>query len=307
MKHTILIISVLAISLSIISSCDMVNKPHETLDTAQSLTALEASSDHDTASGTDTYIPETYFTETDAAETDTSETYITDTKTEEEPLIEVDVAASELGEYINDISEDDAYQGKSLKLRITDADRAVLTAIIHDNTAFCSDIVAKGSSVHFENPIQMYGNFEFAVFEADGVVVISKLYYNFGDTFAFWEGGTGEIHTSYDQKEDTTTSLYRDDDGHLKYFRMAKKFDANQFVYGVLYICTGRDEFYSEYGSAEVINNKLKFNAEKTYTLSEKVDLDALFDSWRRSECKDRNYETLDEWIEANKSMEPKQ
>lgn len=148
-------------------------------------------------------------------------------------------------------------------------------------------IDAKGQTINFDEPVELQGGYNFHIFEASGAVVFDKLYYHSGDTWALYDGGIYEMHNGYDSDGNINyfgISLYKADDGSLRHFTIANKYDGNleQFREWCIISCiTDRADVYSESGSVYIQSDGLAFSHETAVTIADKFDLDALFGRMR--------------------------
>ena len=209
------------------------------------------------------------------------------------------------------------YPAEKFRICITDADNLTVTIELIESVPFITELTAKGTTVILDEKTDLYGNFRIDIFEAEGITVFQKLYYNSGDVYVFWDNGGFEKFRSasywwgdYDDPNAISLSLYKDENGHMKYRRRALKYNNLQSYYDIFSVITERDDFYEESGTVSLNNeNKLEFTPQSTQTISELYDLDetltSLFDPSLNGFGYNGNiFYTVDEIIEYNNANE---
>jgi len=190
----------------------------------------------------------------------------------------IGLTSNELFDYIDNTVNNKTFPAEEYEICITDADNSTMKVKYDNDMLFMTEFSAKDKIIAFAEMVQLYGNFTINVFEADGIVVYQKLYYNTGDVYVFWEnGGFEEFHSEYNNEtmfsDETSISFYKDENGSLKYCRRAVKFEViSQFV--DFSIINDRDDFFEEYGSVSIgSNGKLVFTSEKIVTIYEYLEV----------------------------------
>lgn len=133
---------------------------------------------------------------------------------------------------------------------------------------------------------------------ADAIVINEDLDYD-GSTWILTADGCYEFHP----EGDISTQIRVDADGAMRYRRYWGEYDTafNQDDYAPLYQCTGRDHFLYETGRAEIADGEVILTAEKTVTVSDEFDLDAMF-TQAKSEGLFAEYDSVDALLDANKA-----
>ena len=160
------------------------------------------------------------------------------------------------------------------------------TTIIKTEERLIRTITAYGHTLEFtdEDNVSIYGPSGIDVFSTDNAVIVSNVPYHVGDTYIFTEHGIEKITP----EEATCVALQVNDSGELRYTRFANKFNVTHS--GALDFATAYDEFYYEEGSADIVEGKLVLSeADSTYTISDKFDLNKEFEMykqmWENSDC----------------------
>lgn len=133
---------------------------------------------------------------------------------------------------------------------------------------------------------------------ADAVVVNMSRDYD-GETIILTEEKCYEFR----RDEDISTQVYVREDGALAYGRYWGEYATSfeQWDTAPLDLCTSRDQFLYETGRAEIRNGEVILTPEKTVTVSDAYDLDAMFARARES-GEYAQYETVDELLAANQA-----
>ncbi|MGN1048420.1 MAG: hypothetical protein ACI4QZ_07405 [Eubacteriales bacterium] len=150
----------------------------------------------------------------------------------------------------------------------------------------------------FDEPRVLNGNFSVYAFEAENAFVFTTNVYNWASGYVITNDEIIEVSDS--NFEEDSVSLYRGEDKKLCYKKIDKNYTAMQ-VDTISPTITSRDQFYSEDGKVRIVNGKLEFDKENTYTLTDYMDWrGTTLDEWYES-LENRDYDTLDELMEANK------
>ena len=128
------------------------------------------------------------------------------------------------------------------------------------------------------------------------VVNISRDYD--GETVILTEG---QCH-KFQRSGDISTQVFVQEDGTLAYGRYWGEYVTSfeQWDTAPLELCTGRDQFLYETGRAEIRDGEVVLTPEKTVTVSDEYDLDAMFADAQASGMFEE-YETVDALLAANK------
>lgn len=102
---------------------------------------------------------------------------------------------------------------------------------------------------------------------------------------------------------DISTQVYVREDGTLAYGRYWGHYTTSfeHWDTAPLDLCTSRDQFLYETGHAEILDGEVVLTPEKTVTVSDAYDLDAMFARAREAGGY-TGYETVDELLAANKA-----
>ena len=185
-------------------------------------------------------------------------------------------------------------------------------------SASMNSVTAKGHTKTFEPAVRLKGNLLMKFFETNDAFVIAQIAHGQN---SFWVFNADGVHEFSCKKWfgmatkdvgylESTYTLDMRDDGKLGYTRYANKFTYEQLAYHALSMCVSRDEFCKETGYVTIENGKFVFYPEKTYTVSQVFDLDAMFSAWS-PEGNDNNIDffefygvphcrTLDDLLEYN-------
>ena len=104
-------------------------------------------------------------------------------------------------------------------------------------------------------------------------------------------------------EDDISTQIYVDEDGNLAYGRYWTEYvtSFDQWETAPLELSTSRDQFLYETGRAEIVDGEVVLTPEKTVTLADAYDLDALFEEAKANGFFGE-YETVDALLAANQS-----
>ena len=102
-----------------------------------------------------------------------------------------------------------------------------------------------------------------------------------------------------------STTVHVRDDGTLRYYQSWCVYNTlfNQEDYAPLYYCTSRDHVLYQGGSLEIVDAQLVLTLERTVTVSDEYDLDALFMEAKADEYAGEyfsQFETVDQVLAAN-------
>lgn len=163
--------------------------------------------------------------------------------------------------------------------------------------------VSYGKTVKNFKQEDFSGNIGIYAFETDEAFVFMKKSYNMSDAYFFVNDSILE-EKSLDYSVEYPISFYSDD-GELKYIKMASGYSiltSGTNVMGMcLYYTESRDEFCAEYGRVEISGEELIYIPEKTYNISEYLEMrgtsiDECFEKSYFSE----EYDSLDELLAVN-------
>lgn len=132
----------------------------------------------------------------------------------------------------------------------------------------------------------------------DAVVVNLSWDYD-GETIILTEAQSYEFR----REGDISTQVFVREDGTLAYGRYWGEYvtSFNQWDTAPLDLCTSRDQFLYETGSAEIRNGEVILTPEKTVTVSDEYDLDAMF-AQAKATGQYEEYETVDALLAANQA-----
>ena len=273
------------------------------------LTGCTAVTDNTTTSGENT----TEYTTENTTETTTENT--TENTPSEQSIKKL--TSEEFNNYDFETITVELYPAEKFQICITDADNLIVTIELIESAPFITELTAKGTTIILDEKTDLYGNFRIDIFEVEGITVFQKLYYNSGDVYVFWDNGGFEKLRSasywwgdYDDPNAISLSLYKDENGHMKYRRRALKYNNLQSYHDIFTVITGRDDFYEELGAVSLNDeNKLGFTPQSTQTISDLYDLDetltSLFDPSLNGFGYNGNiFYTVDEIIEYNNANE---
>jgi len=138
-----------------------------------------------------------------------------------------------------------------------------------------SSISAYGQTVEVNEKVNLYGNHNVDIFEADGAIIFTWSYYNIGYTYILGDGFTKVI----EPVGSTPMKLYTDETGNLRYMRTNNQY-ADIVQTGGLSAATGYDDFLYCSGNASIEDGKLVLDdADEYYTIGDKYDLDLEFNN----------------------------
>ena len=100
-----------------------------------------------------------------------------------------------------------------------------------------------------------------------------------------------------------STQIFAQEDGTLTYRRYWGEYETSfaQWDTAPLELCTSRNQFLYETGSAEILNGEVVLTAEETITASDLYDLDAMF-AEAKALGQYPEYETADDLFAANQA-----
>ena len=147
----------------------------------------------------------------------------------------------------------------------------------------------------------LYGNIDVRLYEFENAIIFSRYYYDVGDTWIFTSNGYEHIKVD----NDTCITIIADENENLRFKRSAVKFNAavDQDYSAPLTLATSRDDFFYEEGTAAIENGRLVTTIEYSYTISDKFDLDEIFEYCRSNGYNEvEGFTTVDEMLNANKN-----
>lgn len=151
----------------------------------------------------------------------------------------------------------------------------------------------------FDEPRVLCGNFSVYAFEAENAFVFTTNVYNWASGYVITNDEIIEVSDS--NFEEDSVSLYRGEDKKLCYKKIDKNYTTMQ-IDTISDTITSRDQFYGEDGMVKIVNGKLEFDRENTYTLTDYMAWrGTTLDKWY-SEQEGREFNTLDELIDENKN-----
>lgn len=133
----------------------------------------------------------------------------------------------------------------------------------------------------------------------DSAVVVNLSWDYDGKTFILTKDGCITLQP----QGEISTQVFPKEDGTLRYSRYWGEYRTtfDQCDDSPLQLCTSRDHFLYESGSAQLVDGKLVFTPEETVTVSDVYDLDALFAEFKAA-GQFQEFETVDALLEANRA-----
>lgn len=112
---------------------------------------------------------------------------------------------------------------------------------------------------------------------------------------------TQEKCYEFQPEGDISTQVFVQADGTLTYRRYWGEYETTfqQWDDAPLELCTSRDHFLYETGRAEIVDAEVRLTAERTVTVSDEYDLDAMF-AEAKAAGQYEDHETLDALLAAN-------
>ena len=215
------------------------------------------------------------------------------TQTEEQPaenLPTLTVAVEDLLNTMQQIEEKEDYPAQIYQVEVTGLSVPVTLTMHLDLVA---ELEAHGQRVILSNPLDIYGNCNFDLFEADGAVILEGGYYWIGDVYILSPEGSSEIHPG----EEASYYLYRDDQGNLKY-RLTNNKIADITQIGALSAVTQYGELLSAHGDASIVNGEAVFAEPERQEFAEYERLWQEFEQGWWSE----HYHSVEEILEINRA-----
>ena len=163
-----------------------------------------------------------------------------------------------------------------------------LVLYMHGDCVYAAE--AWGHRAVFTDPLDIFGNCDFDIFETDGAIIVEGGYYGIGDVYTFSQDGTDALHPGLE------ASYYlHTEDGQL-YYRLTNNKIADIVQTGALSVARDADEFLYAVGSATMDGGRIVLSApEKTCTVRDNYDLEREFD-----EVWSQYYADMDEAFFAN-------
>ena len=215
------------------------------------------------------------------------------TQTEEQPaenLPTLTVAVEDLLNTMQQIEEKEDYPAQIYQVEVTGLSLPVTLTMHLDLVA---ELEAHGQRVILTNPLDIYGNCNFDLFEADGAVILEGGYYWIGDVYILSPEGSSEMHPG----EEASYYLYRDDQGNLKY-RLTNNKIADITQIGALSAVTQYGELLSAHGDASIVNGEAVFAEPERQKFAEYERLWQEFEQGWWSE----HYHSVEEILEINRA-----
>lgn len=131
-----------------------------------------------------------------------------------------------------------------------------------------------------------------------GAVAVNISWDYSGKTFVLTE----DRCYSFEPEGAISTQIFVQEDGTFTYSRYWGEYVTSfeQWDTAPLELCTSRDHFLYETGYAEIVNGEVVLTPEKTVTVSDQYDLDAMFAEAKASGMFEE-YETVDALFAANR------
>ena len=166
--------------------------------------------------------------------------------------------------------------------------RDVVAVHAYDQTAELGDA---GTTYQDETPV--------SIRSAGNVVVVNISWDHDGETILLTQGKS----YTFQPDGDISTQIYVGEDGVLAYGRYWGEYvtSFDQWETAPLELSTSREQFLYETGHAEIVDGEVVLTPEKTVTLADVYDLDALFAEAKANGFFEE-YETVDALLAANQS-----
>lgn len=138
-----------------------------------------------------------------------------------------------------------------------------------------------------------------SVASAEDTIVVNLSWDYNGKTFLFTKEACYELLP----KQAISTQVFVNENGTLAYHRYWGEYVTTfqQYDYAPLDLCTAKDHFLEEFGRAEITNGEVVLTPEKTVTVSDICDLEALFSEAKAAHMYEE-YTTLEALLAANKA-----
>lgn len=164
-----------------------------------------------------------------------------------------------------------------------------LVLYMHGECVYAAE--AWGHRTVFANPLDIFGNCDFDILEADGAIIVEGGYYSIGDVYTFSQDGTDALHPGLE----TSYYLYTED-GQLHY-RLTNNKIADIAQTGALSVARDENEFLYAIGQAAIDGGQIILSLPaESYTVRDNHDLDREFD-----EVWSQYYADMDEAFFANR------
>ena len=154
------------------------------------------------------------------------------------------------------------------------------------------DAHAYGHDAVMREPLRTVGNCDFALFEAEGAIVLESAVYKSGDAYVFTPDALTEFHPG-----EQTSVMLCEADGQLRY-EEAHILYVQMEQFGALSVATGPDERVIACGDADIVNGAVILAApDRIVSVSEYYDLQEEFRAiWQAQ------YESIDDIFRANRA-----
>lgn len=168
----------------------------------------------------------------------------------------------------------DAFPSSPYTITVSGFDDTTVTFAM-EGSAKPVSITAYGQTVPLAEGTELYGNYTFDLFEAEGAVIFSWGYYNIGNTYIIGENFTQALAPG----AESSIHLYTDESGNLRYMRIHNRI-ADIVQTGGLSVARGYDDFLYCCGDASIENGRLLLgDTDESYTIGDRYDLDLEFES----------------------------
>ena len=171
---------------------------------------------------------------------------------------------------------------------------------------YVSSITYNGTVKNFEANESFGAPLGKYAFNTNEAFVFMKQMYNASDAYFFVDDKVFEKKNLFDYAVGYSISFYSENE-NLKYIKMASNYGILTSGVSTMTMCfyeiESREEFCAEYGRVEITDSGLKYIPEKTYNISEYLEMrgtsiDECFENYYYAS----EYDTLDELIAANKN-----
>ncbi len=202
------------------------------------------------------------------------------------------IAIKQLKGRMKQMNSDGTLPAHEYKLHVTGMSVPVTLTMSRDHV---TAVEAHGYKVQLQTPLDIYGNCDFELFEADGAVIIEGGVYRIGDIYVLSPEGTGESHPG----SESSYYLWLDENGQLKY-HLTNNYAAPIIQTGALSAAVGYDEFWYASGDAEIVSGKIVYAPPTvSETISDRYDPDEEFRTLYQGIY--GNFNHIDEVFEMNR------
>lgn len=211
---------------------------------------------------------------------------------EAETLPEIQIDAAQLRSVMQEIETEKSYPAEEYLIHVTGLSVPVRLTM---SLGYITEAEAHGQTIQIQTPLDIYGNCNFDLFEADGAVILEGGVYRIGDIYVLSPEGTGESHPG----SEASYYLWLDENGQLKY-HLTNNYAAPIIQTGALSAAVGYDEFWYASGDVEIVSGKIVYAPPTvSETISDRYDPDEEFQTLYQGIY--GNFNHIDEVFEMNR------